>query len=405
MSQTSPRRDSGRLRAPQLGLASLGRVFLGALCLSPLHSAAQGNVLVVDAAGGPGSTHTTINGAVFAAADGDMVLIRAGIYDEQVFLNDGERSLVVAAEAGAKVEIERFTVLGLQPGKLVVLRGLEGISNSVVGGVSVSGCRGQVWVEDYRSDARLVSVPVSVADSDDVVLVRCRAEAGGGIRVERSGVVLFDCSATPSAPARHGLRIDAATVSVYGGSFTGSDGPNSIPPLCAPVGPGGDGVHVTGANSDVRLQDVQAVGGQGGIDMCTFQNGANGLAVRVQAGVLTSDATPARLASIGSPTRAGAAVTVSLAGEPSDLVVGFFSTDPMPARHLFALSGPIVLGFPVLRGFSTVLPPSGSAQLIFNAPASGGSDHMTFFFQAVFLGTTSNSVGSASVAIVLDPSL
>ena len=164
---------------------------------APLHAAAQGNVLVVDAARGPGSTHRSINGAVFAAADGDMVLIRAGVYDEQVFLNDGQRSLVVAAEAGAKVEVEQFSVLGLQAGKRIVLRGFEAISNSVVGGVSTSGCRGQVWIEDYRTDAHLLNAPVKITDSDDVVLVRCRVEAGAGMRIERSTVALFDCSSTP----------------------------------------------------------------------------------------------------------------------------------------------------------------------------------------------------------------
>ena len=160
-----------------------------------------------------------------------------------------------------------------------------------------------------------------------------------------------------------------------------------------------------GASSTVRLQDVEAAGGQGGIDMCTFQNGANGLAVRGEQGVITTDPTPARLASIASPTRLGARATVSLAGEPFDQVVGFFSTDTRPARHPSTISGPFVLRGPLHRRFFTVLPSSGVAQLTVPMPDLGASRHRTVFFQAVFLGRASRSIGGASAASVLDPSL
>ena len=66
--------------------------------------AAQGSVHVVDAQGGPGSTHTTLATAVSAAATGDVLLVRAGDY-AQGASGDGLRlegkGLIAPAAAAA----------------------------------------------------------------------------------------------------------------------------------------------------------------------------------------------------------------------------------------------------------------------------------------------------------------
>ncbi len=64
---------------------------------------AQGALLVVDAAGGPGSSFTSLADAVAAAADGDTLLVRSGAYAP--FTIDG-RTLIVVAAPGTSVVVD-----------------------------------------------------------------------------------------------------------------------------------------------------------------------------------------------------------------------------------------------------------------------------------------------------------
>ena len=107
---------------------------------------------MVDAAGGPGSTFTTIGAAIAAASDGDFVLVRSGTYPETVAL-DGI-GLVIQAEAGASVTVRDIRVERLGPTQFAAIRGLG--RATYYGDVVLTSNEGSIWIEDSPySDAML----------------------------------------------------------------------------------------------------------------------------------------------------------------------------------------------------------------------------------------------------------
>src|SRR5262245_36482105 len=72
---------------------------------------AQGHVLVVDAAHGPGSDYADLSDAVNAAADGDVLLVRSGNYQDPILLN--AKGLTVVADVGATVQVITVDVTNL----------------------------------------------------------------------------------------------------------------------------------------------------------------------------------------------------------------------------------------------------------------------------------------------------
>ncbi len=81
---------------------------------------AQGQVLVVDASGGPGSNFTSLGPAVASAQSGDVLLVRSGGYLDSIVL-DG-KSLTVIADAGASVQIAAADVEDIAAGGVVLIR-------------------------------------------------------------------------------------------------------------------------------------------------------------------------------------------------------------------------------------------------------------------------------------------
>ncbi|HEX5011641.1 MAG TPA: hypothetical protein VFY71_14705, partial [Planctomycetota bacterium] len=100
----------------------MGAVLAGVLAATP--AAAQGALWIVDDDGGPGVDATDIQAAIDAAADGDVILVRSGVYSSLVL--DG-RSLSVIGEDGEDVELAPGTVsvAHLAADQRVLLRGLD----------------------------------------------------------------------------------------------------------------------------------------------------------------------------------------------------------------------------------------------------------------------------------------
>src|SRR5690606_35628687 len=122
-----------------------------AVALAPGAVLAANQVHVVDAAGGSGG-HTTIQAAVDAASDGDVVLVRPGTYGALDIQAKGIAVLADPGPSGARPRVERVAVWSIAAAQRVTLRGLE--IRQTPGffappeALSVAGCSGELVVED-----------------------------------------------------------------------------------------------------------------------------------------------------------------------------------------------------------------------------------------------------------------
>ena len=133
------------------------------------------SVWVVDKAGGAGSQFTNIQGAIDAAADRDIVLVKSGAYGS--FTING-KGLVIVGDTNAEITFPvsasepsgpTATITGTAPWQPVVLRGLGEVVSFPVSSLSLSasGCAGPVWIEDCAFHAR--------DEADDIRLPICEA--------------------------------------------------------------------------------------------------------------------------------------------------------------------------------------------------------------------------------------
>lgn len=100
------------------------QLFKTSLWILCLVAAASADVIVVDAVGGAGADFTALQPAIDAAADGDILLVRDGLYEPFSIAGKG---LVITADAGATIRLDpgSLTVSGVPAGSAVSLTGLE----------------------------------------------------------------------------------------------------------------------------------------------------------------------------------------------------------------------------------------------------------------------------------------
>ncbi len=224
--------------------------------------AAQGAVLRVDAGGGGG--FTTIQAAVDAAVDGELVLVATGTYAG--FTIDG-KSLVVAADAGASVLIQGGATLtnvsAIQTASLV---GLEMEASDICPAesalVSVVSCAGPVFLQDLNLRCEGPLFDVLFGADIDAVLV----EASSSVCIVDS---ILNGNASDSAflncnTVRRALVTIDSRVFVYGSNLIGGDGDFAYFTLFGsfPARPGHEGLSQTGGS--VFAVDSTIVGGDGG---------------------------------------------------------------------------------------------------------------------------------------------
>lgn len=412
------------------------------LLLFPALAGAQGQVHVVDAAAGPGTDFTDIQPAVDAAAEDDVVLVRAGTYGGFTLQQKG---LVVTADLGAQVELTgQVVVRDLTVTQDVVLRGLVLNDSNLAPEewMRLVDNAGRLWIEDCAVGTGFIFSGtrhgVSVENCEDVSLLRCQLSGGNalisvfgpvgtiggdGLQIDGSNVYLYDCTATGAAGAGSvsgspaflggaGAVIDGGFVWASGTTFQGGLGGDGNPggafgPPCIGGEDGGPGLWMRSGQIAFRWLDSTFTGGAGGADpgpFCSETGGDPGPDLLQDTGLIETFPGPAHHLTIDAPVREGETADLTFGGEPGEsaFLLLALAQDPF---YRIEFSGILLPDEPPLVLFQGVVPPVGDLVTGIPIPSFGPAvQSLLFYGQAIFLTATPGLVLSGgSAAILLDP--
>lgn len=373
------------------------------LLLAP---AASAQVLTVDddaPAGFP-----DIQGAIDAAGEGDLILVRTGDYPG--FTLDG-KALRIVADTGAAVEVEPSRVRNLAAAQPVLIRGLSWTRESTAPVTAtllvVEDCLGPVWLEECTIDGAaadpvLVAGALRVEDCAGAVLVRCTVrgalgspflvgpgpfDGNDGLIARNAAVSVFESflqggdgatgwwtgfdTFVPSQAGGAGVRLDGGSLFAAGSTLRGGDGGDGADwqgASCFSGRPGGSGLLIDGGGH-ADLLDLSVAGGAGGLasaPLCV--DGSPGAPTQILAGTSTALPGVAQALVAASPVCEGGLAAVTVQGTPGALAVlaTSFSQGYTPSP---AWLGTLLLG-PVPSVLVTVtIPTGGAAPLAFAIPA------------------------------------
>ena len=378
------------------------------------------SVFVVDASGGPGSTHTTISAAIAAAQDGDMVLIRDGVYPEDLVV-DG-KGLRIEGDAGAHVRVDNIRIENLGPNQVASVGGLSsnGLDSKSGPNILLSNNQGAVWLQvSSEADRGIIA---TIQDCDDVVLhgmslvptfpINSRCVGGvcydAVLTIERSTVSIFDSVVIglmgddifmPNGTIG-ALTIDSA-VWILGTTIQGGNGADGC--CGTPAGWGGAGLELRGT-SDVDLVSASLSGGLGGLGY--GGPGQPGPPLNVVSGNLTRHKKLARSLTTPAVVRSGQPATLTFQGKNGDIVFLLISSSPSAFAYLRNVIGPIVV--PPDSFFTRIgkADTSGQLSVVLTAP-NVSSGVRTFYMQAAGVNHATNDIvmGSPVPLHVLGPGL
>lgn len=227
------------------------------LSLASLALASQ--VLVVDAANGPGTDFLAIQPAIDAALPGDLIRVRTGTYAP--FVVDGKGVSVVGDTTGGPVDVlgdddERVAVRNVPVGQTALLQQL---AIDTIPGTLFEDNVGHVILSDSTSRSR----PDFQFTPGEFPFV-----SGPGLRIEDSARVwVEDCTLTGADAAvlifafspQVGLSTQNAFFFLYDSTCRGGQGQNSE------ISPGGGGTGALCSNSTGTVRSSQLEGGPGGV--------------------------------------------------------------------------------------------------------------------------------------------
>lgn len=392
---------------------------LSILVVFALASLARANVRVVAPSGAP---FTQISSAIAAASDGDVVLVRSGVYTEFTITN---KELAIVADAGADVRItQQVRILNLAATRSVLFSGLSIRPTADVmvdaltleldqGAVRLVGCelRGPLMTQSLPSP--IIARALYVFSCQDVALSSCTLL--GGLSTRHEGVP--------------GLFADASSVFVGQSSVLGSRGADG-----GPTGYGyGGGEGVLERSAHVITSASVLVGGPGGNQalMCTGGAGVGAVNsselfshdTRIAPGRSGSPCantpTPAVILQSGSTAletfeTARELRTALVAREQSSVELRFFG-EPGDQVELILADATRFVNRPDLRGVSlvrrrvtgTVVPAgtiAGDGTLSFVLPIGdlgAGIESQVVHAQARFINAQGSSFLSSPASIVL----
>lgn len=155
----------------------------------------------VNQAGGQGAQFTSLAPAIAAAADGDVILVRPGLYIEAQL--DIDKGLTILGEPGVVVQASVFGMPGmvvrdLPPTSAFAMRGLQFGSQLASTPVRISNCDGLVLLEGLEGPIGGFGLPenfgVEIEGSDQVHLHDLLIRGGQMLRIESSVATITDCT-------------------------------------------------------------------------------------------------------------------------------------------------------------------------------------------------------------------
>ncbi|MBL8766166.1 MAG: hypothetical protein JNL94_02305 [Planctomycetes bacterium] len=389
-----------------------------------LAGTASPGVVVVDAAQGPGFEFASLGLAIASAADGDILLVRQGVYGGPLPVTISGKSLTIVADTAANVVLTHpLRIVNLGPTQSVVLRGLRiETATDITDAIDLIGNLGSVWIEDTSITASDGRGALSVSDAAHCVVVRCAA-TGGVAASTGNSFGGRGCFVQSLAMTSH--------LSAFESQFVGGKGRNGI--IHTHAGTGGVGV-VGSMGSALRFDDVTITGGPGGdqtfsgvilplysgnggwgmvlnpapqgptgpvaLRDTTLNGGAPGVASAPNSatggfglplsdpqGLVTNLPGSSGHYEVESPGRAGQSVLLTLAGQANDVVLLFGAprTGNAPIEP-FGSSGPLVLSLPMTYLATIPLGPSGALAAPVAIPQlPAGIDGVTLVTQPIFL--------------------
>ena len=391
-----------------------------ALALVLAAGASAQSVFVVAPVAGPGVFATDIQPAVDAAANGDLVLVKAGAYSG--FSVDG-KGVSVVADAGAAVACNGLVFVNhIAAGQRVLLQGLSVHGDNISPAIITLDSPGPIWIESCTVQGGTGNGPglvaVSVNSCPSVVIQRSTMTGGNGLvggtgnnmgapalHTANSAVAVGDSQciggngAPPSTvvggPGGPGLRVLSGFVFATGTTFQGGTGAPPVPPLF-PGGPGGPGINTQAA---VTTLQCTLVGGSG--------NPSGAPTVLLGTGSAATLPGVAGHFSITSPVREGQATTITAGGVPGESELLLFSLSPSPVKLLVKDAGALVLAGGGQFALGTI-PASGTLSTPIVAPdLPAAVQSLIVWCQPIFFDSplTHAVIGPASELVILDAGL
>lgn len=390
------------------------------LAFAPAFTTAQTQVHVVDPAGG--AEFTTIFAAVSAAANGDIVLLKAGDHlatADGIYPSAG-KSVAVVAEANAAVRTFTFDLLGLSAGNHVLV---QGVLLETMGGAldRVRSCSGPVWFERCQFVHTIGGVSslggVLVQDSTSAVFASCdlgppvslATDDGVALTAKASRVHLLASTVRgldELVPAV--LGNEESFLEIFGSELRGAPGPDGGFFHCNGFDGGSALVMRTGSRS-VTLGSTLA-GGAGGAPQTgtSCAPGDDGFDTLLLGGsTLDVRAGGAKRLELTSPVRDDELVQVTITGNPGDRVWIQYANRPMPGQASSARDGELLVGAPRQTTPLGTIPSSGTLVIQVAAPTlPPGTEGAVFFSQALVRDAVTGRfvLSSPAALVVLDDS-
>lgn len=405
-------------------LPTLFRTFLFAakltLAVAGLAGAALGQRTWTVARSGP-ADFVEISDAVAAAADGDTVLVRSGVYDRFEVIGKGlvieaEGSVTVSSPIGVTPFVRIANTTASQSVTLrnvTIVAGTAGLQDIAF---AVADCDGPVLLQDVLLSTFYSGHPLAVRNCASLTLSRCQLQSsttfhgvlGGAVvgpavyhaaTVESSRLWIYDSSfeggygggsfwlggqVHQASVGGMGLAMRGSELFASNSTFVGGSTSNNPANACAPGADGSPGIQMTpwgGVPSTGRLLDCQATGGSAGLGSCGNSNGTVAVGIDAPAGAATLLPGPFPTATIERVLRPGETATLEIAGQAGDGVLLAWSTRFAAAIALPGQPAGLHIGQPLNVIGLGVVPPAGALTLAFGVPTLPASVSLSFTLQ------------------------
>lgn len=399
------------------------RTHLPCLLLAlPSTAAAAGQVWVVAPAAGPGVDFTSVQAAVDAASDGDLVLLRAGSYPAEVVVL-GAKALQIIGDV-APGQVDAHFALAADAGgadrDLVLANLVLHAPGDGLRAVAASNNLGHLWIEGCALLAEPGSTDnggLAASGLGGLHVTRCEIRPNGGAAIDASATsaAVWNSSAYGGAGALAGAGQSApgaglasdAFVMTSGCVLEGGQGAPAGPSCLPAAGDGAVGLSLAGAASAL-LTETTLFGGAGG-EGSTCGGGLPGAETDAPGSVSFNPFGFARAIEAPSPVREGESLLLSFHAIPDEFAFCAWSLEPDFAAlpelsSVIALSSAVTI-FPVgfVEGGGAVPLPLVAAEL------GAGVEFATIFAQPIYFAPffppgAEWSLGAPSAIVVLDRS-